>query len=74
MGEVIKRGILDDGLVIPLLQIHDELVVQIRDNVLMERAPLIYDCMVIPYADMEIPPDTDPESGPALGSLSELSI
>lgn len=72
MGHMYREGVFTDGLVIPSMQIHDELVLQVHESVLEERLPLLVKITCQPYANMIIPMETNPETGKSFGQLKKL--
>ena len=73
MGEIVRQNFLDhNDDVIPFAVIHDELVVQIKDELITEITPKLVKIMCQQYADMIVPMETEPEAGKLFGELEEV--
>jgi len=72
-GKMYEEGIFDNGDVRCSTTIHDEIVLQVKDEVLNETIPILVRIMCQPYADMKIDLETEPEVGKHLGELKPWS-
>lgn len=68
-GRMYREGLFDDEKVLPIINIYDEVVLQIKDELLEETMPVVIGIMTQQYADMIVPMETDPEVGKNFGSL-----
>jgi len=68
-GMIYSEGLLDTTEILPATTIHDEVVLQIKNEYVDEIVPVLVDIMCQQYSDMEIPLETEPEVGRNLGSL-----
>ena len=73
-GAMYRKGLFDDGLMMPITIIHDELVGLVHKSVVEERLKIAYDCVCQPYADMEIETSSSPEVGSHFGSLKKYEF
>lgn len=74
MGRLVTEGVIDMDTCWLCGQIHDEILVMIRDDVLDEKVEAAYKCVVAQYADMEIEAGSTPEVGKLLGELEEYKL
>ena len=70
-GSLYSEGIFNDGTVIPMTTIYDEIVVQVRDDVLDEKVQKLVEIMCRPFADMIVPMESEPKYGKNFGSLKK---
>lgn len=73
MGTLYREGLISDQSddILPMMQIHDELVVQVKDELVDYYMPKLVDVMCRPYSTMAIPMETEPEIGKLFGSLKD---
>jgi len=70
-GRMYSAGLFDNEDVLPIANIYDECVLQIRDELVDEKMPILIEIMTRQYADMIVPMQTDPEVGKNFGSLKK---
>lgn len=77
MGEMYKRDLLsfnsDKGKVKPFTVVHDEVVFQVRADVVHEMVPVLVEIMCQQYGDMMVPMETEPEIGKHFGELNDYN-
>jgi DNA polymerase-1 len=70
-GKMYSQGLFENDEILPVANIYDEVVLQVRDDLLEERMPILMEIMCQQYADMIVPMETDPEVGKNFGSLKK---
>jgi len=73
-GAMYRKGIFDDGLMMPITIIHDELVGKVHKSVVEERLKIAYGCVCQKYADMGIETSSTPEVGSHFGELRKYKF
>ncbi len=68
-GSMYEKDLLEDGTVIPVTLIHDEVLVQVKDSEVDKMVPILTEVMCQQYADMVVPLETEPEVGKSFGNL-----
>jgi DNA polymerase-1 len=72
LGRIIA-GLPDRPWLMPLLQIHDELVFEVPEDRVDEAAVFIRQCMEAqPFPDFDVPVIADASAGRRFGELKEL--
>jgi DNA polymerase-1 len=72
MGRIVK-GLPKMPYIKPLLQIHDELLFEVRENKLNEAVEFIRDCMEkVPFKDFDVPIKAEGAVGRSFGELKEF--
>jgi DNA polymerase I-like protein with 3'-5' exonuclease and polymerase domains len=69
-----KSGAFRDGKCKPIVTIHDQILVEIQEDVAVERARIIHAAVVSNYAGMSIEAGSTPEAGTHFGSLKEWDL
>ncbi len=69
VGRMYRDGLFNNDDILPCLTIHDEVVVQVKNDLVAPYMPSLVEIMCQPYANMIVPMETEPEVGESLGSL-----
>ena len=74
MGKQVTEGVIDIDTCWLAIQIHDELVMCIRDDVLKQKIKDVHRCVTMKYADMDLDVGSTPAVGKTFGALKDYEI
>ena len=74
MGRLVTEGVIDINTCVCLMQIHDELVMCIRDDVLEQKIADVHRCVTMKYADMDLDVGSTPAVGKTFGALKDYEL
>ena len=72
ISEMATSGLLGRDDVQFVMPVHDEAVLFLRKDTILETLPMLHACMTIQYADMTVPLVSDISIGKTFGTLTEI--